>query len=65
MSGQAKMTSLQLLIQDLHLNECEVLNALQGEAGLISDLCVTASDVGGEDIGRAVNWVINNRNRFL
>jgi hypothetical protein len=43
------MNKLQKLIKDNDLNETEVLNELQ-DNGIISDLCVSATDVADCDV---------------
>lgn len=52
------------VLDAINLDETRFLNALQGEVGLISDLCVTVEDVHVDDRFRAVIWVIANQNRF-
>lgn len=39
----------------------EEMNALQGEAGIISDNCVTWSDVAECDRGPALEWLKKRR----
>ena len=58
------MNSLELLIAEQDLDEVACLNALQGDSGLISDLCVTAADVAGRDCFMACVWVEANKDRF-
>lgn len=58
------MNLLSQLISRLNLDELKVMNALQIEVGLISDLCVTAEDVADKDCSRACYWVEKNQKRF-
>jgi hypothetical protein len=58
------VNSLCLLISKLGLDEVRVLNALQGEAGLISDNCVTAADVAGLNCFHACAWVLEHQERL-
>jgi hypothetical protein len=58
------MNSLCSLISMLGLSEVAVMNGLQGEAGLVSDLCVNASDVAGLNCYRACEWVLANQERL-
>jgi hypothetical protein len=39
------------------LSEQEGMNVLQGESGMISDLCVEIEDVAQADIECAVRWI--------
>ena len=59
------MNSLQLLVSKLNLDENRVLNALQGEAFLVSDLCLTLGDVAAADCFAACSWVLENKSRLL
>ena len=58
------MNSLQSLIQILNLDETRVMNALQGEAGLVSDNCVSAGDVAGVNCFVACSWVLEHKDRL-
>lgn len=58
------MTSLQQLVSKLSLDESRVLCALQGESGLVSDLCLTLGDVAGADCFTACSWVLANQERL-
>jgi len=51
------MNALQEHIAANNLNEVEVLNQLQSEATVISDLCLTAADVWRDDTETAVRWL--------
>ena len=58
------MNSLQQLVARLGLDENRVLNALQGEAFLVSDLCLTLGDVAAADCFTACSWVLANQERL-
>lgn len=57
------MTAPTLITREF-LDEIAVLNGLT-DAGLISDLCVTAKDVASKDCFRACQWVLLNKKRFV
>ena len=58
------MNSIQQLVARLGLDENRVLNALQGEAFLVSDLCLTLGDVAAADCFAACSWVLANQERL-
>jgi hypothetical protein len=55
------MNTLKDYIKAMRLDEVRVLNVLQ-EHAVISDMCVTAEDVG--DAGKAVAWLELNKDKI-
>lgn len=51
------MNLLTQWILETRSDECEVMQRLQGTAGIISDLCVGAADVAELDARAAVQWL--------
>ena len=58
------MNSLTKLISHHNLDEQAVLNYLQGEAGVISDLCLGAEDVAGVNCFLACSVVLSHLEMF-
>jgi hypothetical protein len=61
---EATLNSLEQLICDRKLDQVEVMNVLQGETNLVSDLCVSAADVAAKDCFRACQFALANEDRL-
>lgn len=54
------MNTLQLYIQQNQITEKLVMDALQGQGGIISDNCVNAADVAESSCDAAIHWLHKN-----
>lgn len=54
------MNLLVIYTDSNRLDEGRVMDALQGEAGVVSDNCVAVHDVAKPDDARAVEWLKKN-----